>query len=116
MRMSELAAAAALSDSAMTRIVDRLASDGLVERVRFDQDTRVVLAVLTDAGLRRLRHAYPTHLAGVRRYVIDHLGGVFFGALSRGFDHLRGAPGTGGGGPPGAPAPPHSSTPPTPSP
>lgn len=47
MRMSELAAAAALSDSAMTRIVDRLAGDGLVERVRFDRDTRVVLAVLT---------------------------------------------------------------------
>jgi DNA-binding MarR family transcriptional regulator len=94
MRMSELAAAAALSDSAMTRIVDRLASDGLVERVRFDKDTRVVLAVLTDAGLRRLRHAYPTHLAGVRRYVIDHLDGFDLGALAKAFDHFGEPAGT----------------------
>jgi DNA-binding MarR family transcriptional regulator len=94
MRMSELAAAAALSDSAMTRIVDRLASDGLVERVRFDKDTRVVLAVLTDAGLRRLRHAYPTHLAGVRRYVIDHLDGFDLGALAKAFDHFGEQAGT----------------------
>lgn len=94
MRMSELAAAAALSDSAMTRIVDRLATGGLAERVRFDKDTRVVLAVLTDAGLRRLRRAYPTHLAGVRRYVIDHLDGFDLGALAKAFDHFGEPAGT----------------------
>jgi hypothetical protein len=31
-------------------------------------------AVLTDAGLGRLRRAWPTHLASVRRRMMDHLG------------------------------------------
>jgi hypothetical protein len=30
-------------------------------------------AVLTDAGLKRLRRAWPTHLASVRRHMMDHL-------------------------------------------
>jgi hypothetical protein len=30
-------------------------------------------AVLTDAGLGRLRRAWPTHLASVRRHMMDHL-------------------------------------------
>jgi DNA-binding MarR family transcriptional regulator len=96
MRMSELAAVVALSESAMTRIVDRLATEGLVKRVRFDEDSRVVLAVLTDAGLRRLKHAYPTHLAGVRRYVIDHLAGFDLGALAKAFEHFGEPAGTDG--------------------
>jgi DNA-binding MarR family transcriptional regulator len=88
LRMSELATIGAVSMSGMTRIVDRLVNDGLVERVRSDEDTRVVIAVLTDAGLRRLKHAYPTHLAGVRRYVIDHLDGFDLGALAKAFEQF----------------------------
>jgi DNA-binding MarR family transcriptional regulator len=88
LRMSELATVVALSDSAMTRIVNRLATDGLVKRVRCDEDSRVVFAVLTDAGLRRLRHAYPTHLASARRHVIDHFAGFDLGALAKAFEHL----------------------------
>jgi hypothetical protein len=38
--------------------------------------------------LRRLKHAYPTHAAGVRRYVIDHLAGFDLGALAQAFEHL----------------------------
>jgi hypothetical protein len=30
-------------------------------------------AILTDAGLARLGHAWPTHLASVRRHMMDHL-------------------------------------------
>jgi hypothetical protein len=30
-------------------------------------------AVLADAGLARLRRAWPTHLASVRRQMMDHL-------------------------------------------
>jgi DNA-binding MarR family transcriptional regulator len=96
MRMSELATVVALSESAMTRIVDRLATEGLVKRVRFDEDSRVVLAVLTDAGLRRLKHAYPTHLAGVRRYVLNHLAGFDLGALAKAFEHFGEPAGTDG--------------------
>jgi DNA-binding MarR family transcriptional regulator len=88
LRMSELAAMNAMSISGTTRIVDRLAKDGLVARVRDDEDTRMVIAGLTDAGLRRLKHAYPIHLGGVRRYVIDHLDGFDLGALARAFERF----------------------------
>ena len=76
LRMSELAAAAALSLSGMTRIVSKLESDGLVRRERCVADSRGWHAVLTDAGLVRLREAWPTHLASVRRHVFGPLEGV----------------------------------------
>jgi DNA-binding MarR family transcriptional regulator len=88
LRMSEVASIASVSISGMTRIVDRLAKQGLVERVRAEDDTRMVIAVLTDEGLRRLKRAYPVHLAGVRRYVIDHLDGFDLGALAKAFERF----------------------------
>jgi len=73
LRMSDLASACALSLSGMSRIVSRLEAQGLVERERASCDRRGLNAVLTDAGLGRLRRAWPTHLASVRRQVMDHL-------------------------------------------
>jgi DNA-binding MarR family transcriptional regulator len=73
LRMSELAAACDVSLSGMTRIVGRLEDEGLVVRVQCPEDARGSNAVLTEAGLRRLELAYPTHLASVRRHIIDHL-------------------------------------------
>jgi DNA-binding MarR family transcriptional regulator len=73
MRMSELAAACNLSLSGMTRVVTRLEKLGLTERVRCPEDARGWNAVLTDAGLARLRQAWPAHLASVRRHVLDHV-------------------------------------------
>lgn len=87
LRMSDLAAAAALSLSGMTRIVQRLEAAGLVQRARSADDGRGWHAVLTDAGLERLRQAWPSHLASARRHVFDHLTGVdlpsFTAALQR---------------------------------
>src|SRR5436309_12199427 len=74
LRMSDLATACALSLSGMSRIVSRLEAQGLVERERASCDGRGLNAVLTDAGLDRLRRAWPTHLASVRRHMLDHLG------------------------------------------
>ena len=76
MRMSELAGACDMSLSGMTRLAGKLESLGYVERVRCERDARGLEAVLTDAGLDRLREAWPTHLASVRRHIVDHLGGV----------------------------------------
>jgi DNA-binding MarR family transcriptional regulator len=76
MRMNELADAVAVSVSGLTRVVERLARQGLVERVKCETDGRGQLAAITDAGFARLEQAYPTHLAGVRKHVMDHLGGV----------------------------------------
>jgi DNA-binding MarR family transcriptional regulator len=74
LRMSDLASACALSLSGMSRIVGRLEGQGLVQRQRASCDGRGLNAVLTDAGLARLRRAWPTHLASVRRRMMDHLG------------------------------------------
>jgi DNA-binding MarR family transcriptional regulator len=82
MRMSELSAACDLSLSGMTRIVTRLEAQGFIKRVKCDEDARGWNAVLTDAGLARLEQAYPTHLASVRRHVMDHLDGIDLAQLA----------------------------------
>jgi DNA-binding MarR family transcriptional regulator len=71
LRMSELAERVWLSPSGLTRMVDRLERDGLVERDRFQGDARVMLARLTDRGREVLRRAARTHLRGIR----DHFTG-----------------------------------------
>lgn len=83
MRMSELAAACDLSLSGMTRIVARLEQRGLVERVRCEADGRGANAVLTDAGLERLKEAWPAHLASVRRHLLDHVPAEDLEAITR---------------------------------
>jgi DNA-binding MarR family transcriptional regulator len=82
MRMSELSMACDLSLSGMTRIVTRLEVQGFVERVKCDEDARGWYAVLTGTGLARLEQAYPTHLASVRRHVMDHLDGIDLAQLA----------------------------------
>ena len=73
LRMSELADSLLLSQSGVTRLVDRLVRDGLVRRERCDSDGRGYFAVLTDSGLARYQAARPTHLAGVRKRFLERL-------------------------------------------
>lgn len=83
MRMGELAVACEVSLSGMTRIAGVLQKQGLIERVRSDDDARGWNAVLTDAGLDRLERAWPSNLASVRRHLLDHLEGLDVAALAR---------------------------------
>ena len=73
LRMTELADRVLLSRSGLTRLVDRLERDGLVERAACPGDARGTLAVLTESGLARLRTAAPTHLRGIAQHVTDRL-------------------------------------------
>ncbi len=66
LRMSELADSVLLSRSGMTRLVDRLERDGLLERDHCTADGRGCFAVLTGQGLEALTEARRTHLGGVR--------------------------------------------------
>jgi DNA-binding MarR family transcriptional regulator len=75
LRMSDLSRSVLLSPSGVTRLVDRLEREGLVERERCPEDGRGYNAVLTDAGEARLQRARATHLAGVRRLFLDRLDG-----------------------------------------
>jgi len=82
LRMSDLATCAVLTPSGLTRLVDKLATDGLVERTRCDADARVVYAQLTDQGAAKLADAYPTHLRGVREHYIDQLSAAQLAAVA----------------------------------
>lgn len=73
MRMGELANSVSITTGGLTRVVERLSAQKLVERVRAEGDKRGQVAVLTDSGLTRLVQAWPTHLQGVREHVIDHV-------------------------------------------
>ena len=81
LRMTELADRVLLSRSGLTRLVDRLEREGLVERVACPNDARGTHAVLTDAGLARLREAAPTHLRGIAEHVTRRLTGEEVGQL-----------------------------------
>jgi DNA-binding MarR family transcriptional regulator len=72
LRMRDLADAALLSRSGLSRLVDRLAADGLLERAACQDDARGAFAVLTPRGQEALRVARPTHLDGVRRRFLEH--------------------------------------------
>ena len=71
LRMSVLADRVLLSRSGITRLVDRLAADGMVERFACPTDARGSMAAITALGVSRLRSASRTHLDGVRRYFLD---------------------------------------------
>jgi DNA-binding MarR family transcriptional regulator len=66
MRMHDIAASVLLSRSGLTRLIDRLERDGLVERVSCAHDARGAFAVLTDRGRQKLAEAKQTQIAGVR--------------------------------------------------
>jgi DNA-binding MarR family transcriptional regulator len=68
MRMCDLAEEAQLSRSGLTRLVDRLEREGLIERCSCDHDARGAYACLTAAGQERLAEAKGTHRAVVREH------------------------------------------------
>ena len=74
MRMCDVAESVLLSRSGLTRLVDRLERDGLVERVSCPDDARGAYARLTDAGRAKLAEASATHLAGVRAHFLEQVG------------------------------------------
>jgi DNA-binding MarR family transcriptional regulator len=60
-RMQDLADSVHLSQSALSRLIGRLESDGLVTRAICSDDRRGIFACLTDAGRERHAAAAPTH-------------------------------------------------------
>ena len=73
LRMSDLAGQTSLSTSGVTRVVDRLERDGLVERVACPSDRRALYATLTDAGLAKVEAVIPQHLQDIERWLTSRL-------------------------------------------
>jgi DNA-binding MarR family transcriptional regulator len=86
MRMAALADALAHSRSRVTHTVTRMEKVGLVQRSSSPEDGRGILATLTDKGQDLLVRAAPTHVSGVRSYLVDLAPGGDFAALGRVFD------------------------------
>jgi DNA-binding MarR family transcriptional regulator len=82
MRMSDLADQAQLSRSGLTRLVDRLERDGLLERCSCEHDARGAYACLTDLGRERLAQARTTQLAVVREHFFSRFSEPELGALA----------------------------------
>lgn len=83
LRMHEIAERVVLSRSGVTRLIDRLVRDGLVERSHCSTDARGAEAVLTDAGLDRLREAAPTHLRGISDHFLETIDADELAAVER---------------------------------
>jgi MarR family 2-MHQ and catechol resistance regulon transcriptional repressor len=71
LRMSELAAQTSLTPSGLTRSVDRLNQQGLVDRRICPEDRRGAFAVLTTAGQELMDRAIPDHVAHVNEVLSD---------------------------------------------
>jgi DNA-binding MarR family transcriptional regulator len=69
--MSALASRTMLTRSGITRLVDGLVANRLIERVACSEDARVSYAELTDAGYEKLRKAGCTHIASIRRLFVE---------------------------------------------
>jgi DNA-binding MarR family transcriptional regulator len=90
LRMSELADDVLISRPGMTRLIERLERDGLVERIRSETDSRQVYAQITERGLERLGEAAKTHFEGVRARFLDQLSANQTQALARAWVKLLG--------------------------
>jgi DNA-binding MarR family transcriptional regulator len=72
-RIQELAEEIHLSQSALSRLVQRLEDDGYVCRNVCDHDRRGVFACITDAGRKAQAEAHPTHVSALAETLGDAL-------------------------------------------
>jgi DNA-binding MarR family transcriptional regulator len=90
MRRVDLASSVLVTASGITRILQGLERDGLVESKTCTEDGRVSYACLTEAGRQKLAAARRTHLEGVRRLFLDRFSDEELGTLGELFVRLPG--------------------------
>ena len=90
LRMSQLAQRVMLSPSGLTRLVDRLVSEGFVQRDRDQDDARVMLVRLTHRGRQMLRAAAATHLRGIREHFVGTLSSAKLRTLAAALETITG--------------------------
>ena len=88
LRMTELAAKAFSSRSAMTRRVDRLVEEGLVRRTESVADGRGVVITISETGLARLTQAVPIHVKGVSKLFLERLDDEELAVLEQALDKV----------------------------
>jgi DNA-binding MarR family transcriptional regulator len=91
LRMSELARSALLSRSGLTRLVDKLEKEKLIERHSCPKDGRVQHAQLTAKGIETLKKIWPVYRAGIAKYFAAHLDEPDAGNLRESFGRIGAA-------------------------
>ncbi len=89
--MSALAESTMLTRSGITRLVDGLVANGLIERVSCRSDARVSYAKLTEAGHHKLREAGCTHVSSIHRLFLEHFSEAEIELLASLLSRLPGA-------------------------
>lgn len=89
LRMSELAEAILVSRSGLTRLVDRMTAEDLVERIACPDDGRGTFVGLTAKGKHSLERAAPGHLRGIQEHFGRHLTDEEARALHSVFERIR---------------------------
>lgn len=90
LRGVDLAASVLLTPSGITRLLDGLEQSGLIERITCTNDRRAVWAILTEAGLDKLRAASATHLPQIDALFEERLEPELLEALSEALERLAG--------------------------
>ena len=73
----------------MTRLVDRIAKAGLLRREPTPEDRRGAMAVITEAGLDAVEHAWPHYANGISQYFAHNLSTSEIRALTSALAKVR---------------------------
>jgi DNA-binding MarR family transcriptional regulator len=95
LRRVDLAARILLTQSGVTRMLEKLEQDGLVAKAAGEEDRRVSYAVLTERGRRRFAAAARTHRSDIDALFTAHLTREDLGVLDRVLAKLPGGEGEG---------------------
>ena len=80
-KMSQLSTVLGFSTAGTTKVADRLAEAGMIERTPSAADRRVILVTLTDHGTQVAREAIETFLGALRERAVGPMGQDGFAAL-----------------------------------
>ena len=81
LRVTELARESVLTQTAMSRFVDRVEAEGCVRREVDPADRRAFRIVLTAKGVDLLRRMWPVYARGIERHFAAHGGAALRAAL-----------------------------------
>ena len=73
MKLQDLTNSLLLTQSSVSRLVDRMQTAGLVQKQMSDADRRAVFVSLTPAGRAAFRRAYRVHLRGIEEHFTQHV-------------------------------------------
>ncbi len=83
MQMKDLAECILLSRSGLTRLIDRMAAEDLVDRLPCPEDRRGTYATITDEGRNALHRAMPSHIQSIDEHFLRYLDVFDVQALQR---------------------------------